>query len=72
MILRKPYAILIKNFKLIHFIMALMMGFLFYKTSSILSFLNDYLSSVATTIIHEVTSSLFSPLFVLIIIHTEK
>lgn len=68
MILRKPYAILIKNFKLIHFIMALMIGFLFYKTSSILSFLNDYLSSVATTITHEVTSSLFSPLFVLIII----
>lgn len=68
MILRKPYAILIKNFKLIHFFMALLMGYLFYKTNMILSFFTEYLSSVATTITNEVTSSLFNPILVLVII----
>ena len=59
MILRKPYAILIKNFKLIHLIMSFFMVYLFYKTNNILSFLTDYLNSVATTISNEVTTSLF-------------
>jgi len=69
MILRKPYAILIKNFRLIHFIMSLLVGYLFYKTSAILSFLTEYLDSVATTINHEVTTSLFDPtLFIAIFI----
>lgn len=68
MILRKPYAILIKNFKLIHAILAILMGYLFYKTNMILSFLNEYLSSVATTITNEVTSSLFGPLVVITLI----
>ena len=64
MILRKPYAILIKNFKLIHIILAILMGYIFYKTNMLLSFLTEYLSSVATTITHEVTTSLSGPLFV--------
>lgn len=64
MILRKPYAILIKNFKIIHLIMAILTGYLFYKTNNILSFLNEYLSSTATTISNEVTTSLFGSLFV--------
>lgn len=64
MILRKPYAILIKNFKFIHLIMAILIGYLFYKTNNILSFLNDYLSSIATTISNEITESLFNPLFI--------
>lgn len=68
MILRKPYAILIKNFKLIHIILAIFMGYTFYKTNAILSFLNEYLSSVATTITHEVTTSLYGPLFMVSII----
>lgn len=67
MILRKPYAILIKNFKLIHIVLAILMGYLFYKTNMILSFLNEYLSSVATTITNEVTNSLFGPLLVVAI-----
>lgn len=68
MILRKPYAILIKNFKLIHIILAILMGYLFYKTNMILSFLNEYLSSIATTITNEVTSSLFGFTLVIVII----
>ena len=68
MILRKPYAILIKNFKLIHIILAIFMGYLFYKTNMVLSFLNEYLSSVATTISSDVTSSLFGPLLIISLI----
>lgn len=65
MILRKPYAILIKNFRLIHIIMALFMGYLFYRTNAILSFFNDYLGSVATTINPEITASLFNSYIVI-------
>ena len=64
MILKKPYAMLIKNFKLIHIILAILMGYIFYKTNMLLSFLTEYLSSVATTITHEVTTSLYGPLFI--------
>lgn len=49
MILRKPYAFLIKHFKLIHFILALLLGYLIYKTGTILSFLNEYIGSTPTT-----------------------
>ena len=67
MILRKPYAILIKNFKLIHAILAILMGYLFYRTTNIVNFIGDYISSAQSTISNEVVTSLFSPVFVLII-----
>jgi hypothetical protein len=44
MILRKPYAFLIKNFKKIHLLLAIMMGFVEYKTSHLLSYLNKYIT----------------------------
>ena len=43
MILRKPYAFLIKYFKFIHFILAVILGYIFYKTHLVLSFFNEYL-----------------------------
>jgi len=66
-ILRKPYAILIKNFKLIHAILAILMGYLFYRTTNIVNFIGDYISSAQSTISNEVVTSLFNPVFVLII-----
>lgn len=42
MIVRKPYAFLIKYFKFIHFIVLLLSLFIFYKTSVIYNFFNDY------------------------------
>lgn len=45
MILKKPYAFLIKHFKLIHIIMTILFGYLIYKTNVILSFLNRYMDS---------------------------
>lgn len=45
MILRKPYAFLIKHFKLIHFIMALCMGVLLYQTTILQNFFNEFAGS---------------------------
>lgn len=45
MIIRKPYAFLIKNFKLIHFIMFIFTSYLLFKANRIFSFFNDYVST---------------------------
>ncbi len=45
MILRKPYAFLIKNFKLLHAILTVLMAYITYKTLNILSVFNEYFSS---------------------------
>lgn len=68
MILRKPYALLIKHFKLIHAIIAVMMGYLTYRTSHIVSFISDYIGSSQLTISADKVQGLYGPiLFVLII-----
>ncbi len=43
MILRKPYALFIKYFKIIHLIMALLIAILIYRSGVLLSFFNVYL-----------------------------
>lgn len=53
MILRKPYAFLIKHFKLIHLIMALCAGVLLYQTSILQNFFNEFTG--ATQIILDTT-----------------
>jgi len=45
MILRKPYALLIRYFKLIHIILALPIIFLTFRWSQIVSFLNQFVAS---------------------------
>ena len=45
MILRKPYAFLIRHFKLIHLILTVLLAYILYKTNKLLSFFNQYLSS---------------------------
>ncbi len=68
MILRKPYAFLIKNFKLIHAIIAVMMGYLTYRTSKIVSFISDYIGSSQLKVSAEKVQGLYGPiLFVLIV-----
>ena len=46
MILRKPYAFLIKNFKLIHFILLFLMAYLIIKTISIQRYIKTFINSV--------------------------
>ena len=45
MILRKPYAFLIKKFKLIHLVLAVILGLIAYKTNDIYIFFRDYIKS---------------------------
>ncbi len=45
MILRKPYAFLIKKFKIIHLILAALLAFIVYKTNDIYVFFRDYIKS---------------------------
>ena len=60
MIIRKPYAILIKHFKLIHAILVLLMSYLVYQFYMISRFFNDYFSSDTGVIGQELTDGLFS------------
>ena len=58
MVLRKPYAILIKNFRFIHLLLSLFMIYLFYRTYHIFTFFTEYLNTIATTISPDITNSL--------------
>lgn len=60
MILRKPYAFLIKHFKLIHLIMTIFIGMLIYQTNTLLSFFNDFIGSTQTIVGMNVFETLFS------------
>lgn len=61
MILRKPYAFLIKYFRLIHVIMTLITFYLLYKSTGILSFLNDYVLNNTSVIGQAITDRLYHP-----------
>ena len=43
MIIRKPYAFLIKNFRKIHIFMFLLCAFIYYKTITLSSFINEFM-----------------------------
>ena len=60
MILRKPFAMLIRHFKLIHFIMLGLMFYVTYNTTLVFTFLNEYISSTLTLITHETYLTLFN------------
>lgn len=69
MILRKPFAILIKYFKLIHVFQSILFGFLIYFYTNIHEFLYEYLNSPGVLIDPSKTSELFNVwLFILPII----
>lgn len=73
MILRKPYALLIKYFKVIHLFVCFIIGYLIYKTSSVLNFFNTYTSSVESVVGQSTIRALLSgvsivlPLLIVII-----
>ena len=45
MILRRPYAFLIKHFRLIHLILFVLFGYITYKANNMLSFFKEYISN---------------------------
>lgn len=60
MVLKKPYAFLIKNFRLMHIILTICCIYLITKTSAIISFLGDYIASSDLVIGQSITSGLYS------------
>ena len=61
MILRRPFAILIKYFKLIHIVLTILSAFLLYRTNLILTFFNEYLRTHNSVIGKDLTGTLFTP-----------
>lgn len=45
MIIRKPYAFLIKNFRLIHFLILLVSSYILYRSLNALNFFNEYVAT---------------------------
>lgn len=68
MILRKPYAFLIKHFKLIHIILTLLLSYVFYKSMNVLTFFNEYISANQLTIISSGETYLFNSFMFMAII----
>ncbi len=67
MIFRKPYAFLIKRFKLIHLLLSSMMIYLIYKTSKIVNYFNEYIDTNAG--VKNLASNYFNKLmFVLVLL----
>ena len=60
MILRKPYALLIKHFRLIHGILLALTTYLLYRTNIILNFLQEYISTDEIITGIDFTGELFS------------
>lgn len=69
MILKKPYAFLIKYFRLIHIILAIPMFYLVYKSNNIVNFFNEYVeNNYSLTVNGELTSMFINNLMYLGII----
>ena len=68
MVFKKPYAILIKHFKLIHILLTLLMAYSIYKMTRIISFFNEYISSGWKSINNEEISAYIGPLVYISII----
>lgn len=60
MILRKPYALFIKYFKVIHFLMCVLMVLILMQTNSLLTFLNETIKSNQLYLGKDVISNVFN------------
>lgn len=71
MIIRKPYAFLIKNFKKIHIFMFLLCAYIYYKSITLSAFINEFLEYFSYDKYNEPISKytgFFSILFLLLVI----
>jgi len=66
MILRKPYALFIKSFKLLHLVLAVGMSYLFYRTTLILNFFGEAISQPGFNLSRTLNIALFDVYFYLI------
>ena len=68
MIIRKPYAFLIKYFKIIHIILFIFMVYLAFSTRNIYMFFSNYLQTGTYTYIDNMALSYVNPLMIIICI----
>ena len=68
MILRKPYALLIKNFKLIHIIMFIFFGYFVFAIRKIYLFFLDYVKNSNFTYIEGMSLDYVSPLMFIMVL----
>ena len=66
MILKKPYVVLIKYFRLIHAIVAVFIAYCLYKTNILLRFFNDYITSGTSVVGQNLKSHLYTNLMFVI------
>ncbi len=62
MVFKKPYGILIKHFKLIHVFITILMAYLIYKMTHLISFFNEYVSLGWRSVTESEISSYINPL----------
>lgn len=60
MILRKPYAFLIKHFKLMHVILSACIFYLIFKTGAMISYLNEYIGSNISVVGDDILGELYN------------
>lgn len=66
MILRKPYAFLIKHFRLIHLILAVLVCYSIYRTKILLDFFNEYAMDMINVVGQDLQSSLIPTLYLIV------
>ncbi len=67
MILRKPYALLIQYFQRMHLILILLCAYIFYKVTSLRTFVADFLNTESYSSYYEPISDYINPLFLIAI-----
>ena len=65
MIIRKPYAFLIKHFRKIHIILLILCGYIYYKNIQLSSFVNEFIDLGTYDIFTEPINNYVSPLAIL-------
>ena len=70
MILRRPYAFLIKHFRLIHLVLFVLFGYITYKANNILSFFKEYIeyNGSVDVVVNEYISYIIFIAIVLVVI----
>lgn len=68
MVLKRPYLIMIKYFRIIHLVLSIFSIYCIYKMNSLLKFFNDYLINDVSVVGTNLKGSLFSPLLFIFVI----
>lgn len=62
MLFKRPFAFLIKHFKMIHFVLGCMIAYTLLRTNGIFRFIEEYLSTTPFIIGNDVVPTLFNPI----------